>query len=346
MTKTEFPALLAALLERAKPGQHMAAAFRTCGLFPVDKNEVIKDLPSCHQTDATASRQLLDETFGERLKSLRGVDQPKQKRGKKVAPGKCYTDVTSSSEEEADDPLPMEDSEIEDNSEMEMEEDSQVEMAANSDEEVVRPTGKRIRGSVESSSESELEADPEDGPSRVTGTGDSGKKFKGKGVPGSTSVKCKNVRQEEEFPVGGFVVAMYEGFWYIGQVEGEDPEEEVNGFTLVQYMERKGENRFTWSKKDLLKTLNTDILLRIESPIPVTNRGFMGLPQTTLKQVEKLVKEWSRLNLRLFETCLSLCQLCSYFKTNFSQLRFLKQSCYFLFKKLSGLSVLQCGILE
>ncbi len=95
---------------------------------------------------------------------------------------------------------------------------------------------------------------------------------------------------------------MYDGSWYVGQVEGEDPDEETQGFTLIQYMERKGDNKFVWSKKDMLKTLNTDILLKTEPPIPVSSRGFWGLPQQTLKIVEKLVKEWSILILRTFES--------------------------------------------
>lgn len=166
MAKTEFPALLAALLERAKPGELMAAAFRTCGLVPVNKEEVIKNLPRLNQADATANRRLLDETFGERLQALRGVDQPKKKqRGKKVAPGKSFTAPDSSSSEEDADNLLM--SEVEDR----VEEDSE--------EEIVRPTTKRIRATVPVETSSDSEADPVAGPS-------------GCSKPASTRVKSKN----------------------------------------------------------------------------------------------------------------------------------------------------------
>lgn len=263
----------------------MAASFRTCGLYPVDKEQVIRRLPRLNREDVTANRQLLDETFGERLKDLRGVDQPKkQKRGKKVAPGKCFTAVegSSSSEEEVDNP----------------DQDEEVE----SEEEVVRPgPSGRKRAAVQSSSSSSSESEPEALPEvSRPGTGTGTNTAKGKSVPGSSQIRCKNMKPAEvpEYVVGTFVVAMYEGSWYIGQVEGEDPDEELDGFVLIKYMERKGENRFVLSEKDLLKTLNSDILLKIDPPIPVNNRGFFGLPQDTLKRVELLVKEWSILPLR------------------------------------------------
>jgi len=33
---------------------------------------------------------------------------------------------------------------------------------------------------------------------------------------------------------------VYDKAWYVAQVEGEEPEEETEGFTLLKYMERKG----------------------------------------------------------------------------------------------------------
>jgi hypothetical protein len=77
-------------------------------------------------------------------------------------------------------------------------------------------------------------------------------------------------------------------------VEGEEPEEETEGFTLLKYMERKGVNQFVWGKvSDRLKTLYTDILLKVEPPIPVSSR-LWGLPKDVVKEVEKLFRVlWS-----------------------------------------------------
>jgi hypothetical protein len=39
-------------------------------------------------------------------------------------------------------------------------------------------------------------------------------------------------KQAEMFPVGSYVAAVYDGDWYVAQVEGEEPEEETEGYTL------------------------------------------------------------------------------------------------------------------
>jgi len=51
-------------------------------------------------------------------------------------------------------------------------------------------------------------------------------------------------KQAEMFPVGSYVAAVYDGDWYVAQVEGEEPEEETEGYTLLKYTERKGHNQF------------------------------------------------------------------------------------------------------
>ena len=49
-------------------------------------------------------------------------------------------------------------------------------------------------------------------------------------------------------------MAKYNNLYYIAQVEGEECEEEIDGYTLLKYMERKGRNGFLWVKDDLFKT--------------------------------------------------------------------------------------------
>ncbi len=101
-----------------------------------------------------------------------------------------------------------------------------------------------------------------------------------------------------QHPVGSFVVAVYDRQWYIGQVEAEEPEEESRGFTLLNYMERRGHNQFVWGqRKDQLKTNNKDILLRVTAGlVPVSGMRIWGLPKGTLKEVEELFRvkcKWS-----------------------------------------------------
>ncbi len=76
-------------------------------------------------------------------------------------------------------------------------------------------------------------------------------------------------------------MAVYDRNWYLAQVEGEEPENECEGFTVLKYMDRKGHNKFVWGEvNDLLKTINTDILLAVDPTSP-TRQGFGDCPKMT-----------------------------------------------------------------
>ncbi len=67
-----------------------------------------------------------------------------------------------------------------------------------------------------------------------------------------SSKALRSSKQAEIFPVGSCVAAVYDDELYVAQVEGREPE----GYTLLKYMERKGNNQFVWgSGKDTLKTI-------------------------------------------------------------------------------------------
>jgi hypothetical protein len=88
--------------------------------------------------------------------------------------------------------------------------------------------------------------------------------------------------------VDSYVIAMYDGNWFIAQVEGEEPENECEGFTLLKYMDR-GNNQFVWGEaNDQLKTINSDILLRVEPPHP-HHLQILRAPKRH-KKVEKLFR--------------------------------------------------------
>ena len=89
---------------------------------------------------------------------------------------------------------------------------------------------------------------------------------------------------DPDYQVGSHVVAKYDNDWYIAQVEGEDPDEEEDGFTLLMYMERKGNNQFIWGKKDLFRTDNKDIICAVDPPVPVSSRAY-GLNKEDLSKV-------------------------------------------------------------
>ncbi len=56
----------------------------------------------------------------------------------------------------------------------------------------------------------------------------------------------------------------------------------------------EGPNQFVWGQKiDKLKMINTDIVMKVDPPIPVSCRLY-GLPKNVVNQIEKLVRvKWS-----------------------------------------------------
>jgi len=92
----------------------------------------------------------------------------------------------------------------------------------------------------------------------------------------------------EDFQVGSFVAAVYDGTWYIAQVEGEEPEEETEGYSLLKYMNKVGNNQFVWGSDDTLKTINSDIMMKVDPPIPISSR-LWGLPKEVVKEIEVLM---------------------------------------------------------
>jgi hypothetical protein len=106
INKTDFPGLLNKLLEKAKPGQHLPAAFEKCGLYPVNRDRAVERIPHREmETENENAPRLMDSTLGEKLEALRGVGRKTpQKRGKKikVPPGKSYTEPIEDKDEDKD----------------------------------------------------------------------------------------------------------------------------------------------------------------------------------------------------------------------------------------------------
>jgi hypothetical protein len=252
INKSHFPALLKNLLDEAQPGRHLPAAFMKCGLVPVDAEKAVQRIPSRDmQTDSEVAKELLSSSLGERLEQLRGfTGEKKKQRGKKikVPAGQSYC---------------PDDGGDEDGDGEHWEEDDDEEEGADDFD-----GGEDEDNDVEATDDSENE----ELPSTPPGSGSSAGRDGGDG----------------SFPVGSFVVAIYDDHWYIAQVESEEPEEEIPDCILLKYMIRKGNNQFLWDEKvkDILRTDKKDIIMAIDPPIPVSNR-YWGLPKEKLQEVLK-----------------------------------------------------------
>ena len=82
--------------------QNLVSGFRVCGIFPLDRHEILKRLPSANATD-DVNEFSFNQSVLEILKTncfITGERKRKQtKRGKKIIPGKCILNASESKEE-------------------------------------------------------------------------------------------------------------------------------------------------------------------------------------------------------------------------------------------------------
>ena len=79
---------------------------------------------------------------------------------------------------------------------------------------------------------------------------------------------------------------------YIAVVEGEEPEKEEEGYTLLKYMEKKGNNQFVWGKLNLQRTA-------VDAPIPAINDHF-GLNKNDFKKMQTIVDNMAYFPFKLY----------------------------------------------
>ena len=85
--KESFPSLLTALDERVRltVKDSLKSGFRTCGLYPLDRNEVLQKLPDYQNLNELEANSTLNDSLIELLKEYcEGKEEEKKKRGKKI----------------------------------------------------------------------------------------------------------------------------------------------------------------------------------------------------------------------------------------------------------------------
>lgn len=93
--KTKFPSLLKRLHDTLIPGNNslnLVKGFKACGLYPIDKHQVIKRLPPSIQNES-ANSSVLSDTVMTYLETLNNPQTPKKKGGSRrkvnTSPGKA-----------------------------------------------------------------------------------------------------------------------------------------------------------------------------------------------------------------------------------------------------------------
>jgi hypothetical protein len=157
-----------------------------------------------------------------------------------------------------------------------------------------KPRGKKIPAGQSYSAESDEEqVDDEEEQEEADDDSDGEEGYVA--VEGSEEEAVSQEEEEdEELPdvdgpgtsrMGSYVVAAYEGQWFIAEIL-RDQKGVAKGYTRLSYMLIKGNNSFSWGDKpDIHVALNEDILLESVVPEPVNSRGHLGLKKKDLKTV-------------------------------------------------------------
>lgn len=92
--KNQFPGLLLRLQNRLKPS-NITAGFKASGIWPVDRNAVLKRLPQSRQdTGGTSVSETFNVSIEDILMKHCGPgDKKKQPRGRKIVPGRAIVPV-------------------------------------------------------------------------------------------------------------------------------------------------------------------------------------------------------------------------------------------------------------
>ena len=105
LPKTIFPSLLGKLVKHLK-STNLVSGFCASGLWPLDRNQVLKRLPSCNDT-SNINEFSFNELVLKVLKENCGIGAPKRrakKRERKVEPGQWITTLIFSSDDENEEP--------------------------------------------------------------------------------------------------------------------------------------------------------------------------------------------------------------------------------------------------
>ena len=103
LPKTSFPKMLKDTLDGVHNMKaNIIAGFKACGIYPLNRHEVLKRLPGYDRGSRDANGTEINDSLLQALQSMRSTETQKKKRGKKVEvpPGKSHTAPGSSQEAE------------------------------------------------------------------------------------------------------------------------------------------------------------------------------------------------------------------------------------------------------
>jgi hypothetical protein len=280
LAKPSFPKMLKEVMKAVNSEEdpltspHLPNAFEKCGLWPINRQKVLERIPSVVASEEVARH--LDKALLQKLEVRRFGNKKKMPRGKKVPAGQSLSAEDSSEEL-------TEEEETTDS-------DERMMMMPKRKRKVPRKESRKrnkevpVESSEDEGGESEKEVVQQD----VGEEEDSNKEHEEEDDNEEREEEDDNEELPDILPTrksGSFVVALYEGQWFLAEV-CRDQDDIAAGYTRLNYLVIKGVNSFAWGNKpDMFVTLNEDIILDAVVPEPLNNRGHLGLAKADLKNV-------------------------------------------------------------
>lgn len=291
LPKKEFPGLLLQLLQKDY-STSIVSGFEATGLYPASVQRALTKLPAEHREVQSAVEQQLLNTLSEmRYNPGKTTCAERPRKKDKLPPGASYSSTPAglrvnpaAGEEEEDEVEEMEDEVgVRSDSGADSDSSDDLEQALSSGESDIEEAFESV--SVSGGGEAERNRRAEEASSRA--------KEKKRAEESSKAKEKRSwcAHAQEDFPVGSYVVAIYQGEdWYVGQVldKAVEPEADKNDlYFFVNFMEKGKGDVLKWPVKlDMLNMLESDILFMCEPPLPVSSSSSSRSVSFTLNKAE------------------------------------------------------------
>jgi len=253
-----FPGLLNELMEKDYSAS-VRSGFETTGLYPFSMEKALSKLPKeATDVDSDVQRLLLQRLTDMRYNPPATTQAVRPRKKDKLPAGTAYSCVNDRTVVDASEDSSDEDSPDEDSTDKDEDQESDSSNYEEEEERSSKLGKKRPR-------EQEL-----------IGPGGDLKEIEQPHVQRVLPAQGELPAQEElpalNYKPDSYIVVVYEGDWYVGQVmskDGEPEAEEGDQYLLVTFMERFNENSLKWPRRmDILNVLQADVLFECQPPSP------------------------------------------------------------------------------
>lgn len=273
------------------------SGFAGTGLFPLSLERALSKLPEeDREVETEVQRQLLKRLSDMRYNPPPTTAAPRPSKKDKLPPGASYT--CSRGKEKVGLPVGSDtDSSDKDGNSSDEDGNSSDSSSYEADEPPVRPSGKSKSSSTGTSKKSRVVGVPSSSASSEDSEGEKERSLQVRKIVKRLDVmrkdsRSRNQQEAESGPpgalpqkavpqeavpqeAGSYLVALYQGDWYLGQILDKSIEPDADPddkYLYVNYMEKSKSNHFKWPVRlDMLNTLKVRIFL---IPVPTAEKNL------------------------------------------------------------------------